>query len=77
MDRYAVSGTEPSLCEVLDEPIVRLVMARDNVCRDDLKRMIERHRGHRATDLAKTGRPVGGRAGWVPSWVRSWSGFAR
>ena len=41
MDRYATTGTEPSLREVLDDPIVRLVMARDNVCRDDLKRMIE------------------------------------
>ena len=77
MDRYATSGTEPSLREVLDDPIVRLVMARDYVCQDDLKRMIERHRGQRASDFAETGRPVGGRAGRVPFWVRSWSGFAR
>ena len=48
MNRYAVSGTEPSLREVLDDPIVRLVMARDKVSRDDLMRMIETHRGQRA-----------------------------
>jgi hypothetical protein len=77
MNRPAISGSEPSLREVLDDPIVRLVMARDNVGQDDLKRMIETHRGHRAADLPKTGGPVGGRAGWIPLWVRSWAGSTK
>ncbi len=77
MDRYAMSGTEPPLSEVLDDPIVRLVMARDNVGRDDLERMIETHRGHRAADLPKTGGPVGGGAERIPLWFRFWAGCAK
>lgn len=72
MNRYAVSGAEPSLCEVLDDPIVGMMMARDNVSRDDLVRTIETYQNNRAADLSKTGGPVNGQAGRVPLWVRSW-----
>jgi hypothetical protein len=77
MNRYAVSRAEPSLREVLDDPIVRLVMARDDVGRDDLVRMIETYRGNRAADLPKNIRPVNGQTGRVLLWLLSWVGAAK
>jgi hypothetical protein len=50
MDTYADARNEPSLREVLDDPIVKSVMARDNVARADLERLIETYRGNRAAD---------------------------
>ena len=44
MKNYAVAGVEPALSEVLDDPIVHLVMARDGVTRGDLELLIERVR---------------------------------
>ncbi len=41
MKSYAVAGVEPALSEVLDDPIVHLVMARDGVTRNDLELLIE------------------------------------
>jgi hypothetical protein len=41
---YAVSGIEPTLNEVLDDPSVRLLMARDGVTRSDLERLIQSKR---------------------------------
>ena len=72
MNRYAVSGVEPSLREVLDDPIVRLVMARDNVSREDVERVIETYRNSRTADLPKTGGPVADQAERVLLWDRSW-----
>lgn len=37
-------GLEPSLDDVLEDPIVRLVMQRDGVIQDDLDGLIERAR---------------------------------
>jgi hypothetical protein len=37
---------EPSLSEVLDEPITQLVMDRDGVDRHDLEEMLDRLRQH-------------------------------
>jgi len=34
---YTVSGIEPSLSEVLDDPSIRLLMVRDGVTRGDLE----------------------------------------
>ena len=44
MKNYAVAGIEPALSEVLDDPIVHLVMARDGVTRGDLELLIEQVR---------------------------------
>ncbi len=41
MKNYAVAGIEPALSEVLDDPMVHLVMARDGVTRNDLELLIE------------------------------------
>ena len=41
MKNYAVAGIEPALSEVLDDPIVHLLMARDGVTRGDLELLIE------------------------------------
>ena len=37
MKNYAVAGIEPALSEVLDDPIVHLLMARDGVTRGNLE----------------------------------------
>ena len=47
MQEYAVSGTEPTLSALLDEPILHLLMARDAVTRGDLELLIERVRRDR------------------------------
>lgn len=44
MESYAVAGVEPALSEVLDDPIVHLLMARDGVTRSDLELLIEQVR---------------------------------
>jgi hypothetical protein len=36
VERYRHSGTEPTLAEVLREPVIRLMMKRDNVTEDQL-----------------------------------------
>jgi hypothetical protein len=41
MKNYAVAGIEPALSEVLDDPIVHLLMARDGVTRGNLELLIE------------------------------------
>ena len=38
---YAVSGIEPMLSEVLDDPDISLLSARDEVTRDDLEFLIQ------------------------------------
>ena len=38
---YAVSGIEPTLSEVLDDPSIRLLMASDGVTRGDLELLIQ------------------------------------
>lgn len=38
---YAVSGVEPTLREVLDDPCIRLLMARDGVIRSELELIIQ------------------------------------
>ncbi len=71
MDTYADARNEPSLREVLDDPIVKSVMARDNVARADLERLIETYRGNRAADRMKTGRTISGLAGRIMLWTGS------
>ncbi len=44
MQDYAVSGTEPTLSELIDDPILHLLMARDAVTRGDLELLIARVR---------------------------------
>ncbi|MFQ5774947.1 MAG: hypothetical protein ACE5GS_10540 [Kiloniellaceae bacterium] len=44
----ALSGPEPRLEELLDEPVVRVLMARDGVTRGDLDRLIGRLRRDRS-----------------------------
>ena len=41
MKNYMVAGNEPALSEVLDDPIVHLLMARDGVTRGNLELLIE------------------------------------
>jgi hypothetical protein len=40
VNRYGRTGTEPTLDEVLSEPVIRLVMKSDNVTEDQLLRLI-------------------------------------
>jgi hypothetical protein len=47
LKNYAVSGVEPALSEVLDDPIVHLVMARDGVTRGNLELLVEQVRRDR------------------------------
>jgi hypothetical protein len=44
---YARAGAEPTLDEVLEEPIVRLVMRRDGVARHEVRELAEHIRGQR------------------------------
>lgn len=37
-------GLEPSLDEVLEDPIVRLIMQRDGIAQDEVTRLVERAR---------------------------------
>ncbi len=71
MDTYADSRNEPSLRGVLDDPIVKSVMARDNVARADIERLIDTYRGNRAADRMNTGRPASGLAGRIMLWAGS------
>jgi hypothetical protein len=41
-DPYGTAGEEPSFLEALDDPIVRLVMARDGLEPDDVKARMTR-----------------------------------
>jgi hypothetical protein len=40
LDRYAKAGTEPTLDEVLHEPVIRLMMKCDSVTKDQLRHVI-------------------------------------
>jgi hypothetical protein len=71
MDTYADARNEPPLREVLDDPIVKSVMARDNVARADLERLIETYRGNRAADRMAADRPASGLAGRIMLWAGS------
>lgn len=44
---YARAGAEPTLDEVLEDPIVRLVMRRDGVARRDVRQLVEHVRERR------------------------------
>jgi hypothetical protein len=44
--RYGQRGTEPTLDEVLREPVIRLMMRRDNVTEDQLLHLIGIACGH-------------------------------
>ncbi len=46
MWRYGQSGTEPTLDEVIHEPVIRLMMARDHVTEEALLRIINIARQH-------------------------------
>ena len=50
----AVSGIEPTLSEVLDDPSIRLLMARDGVTRGDLELLIQSMRRTRLTGQSPT-----------------------
>jgi hypothetical protein len=41
VDRYGQSGTEPTLDQVLREPVIRLMMKRDNVTEDQLIHLVK------------------------------------
>ncbi len=41
---YGVAGIEPDLCEVLEDPLVHLVMRRDGISPADLKAVMLRAR---------------------------------
>jgi hypothetical protein len=45
-ENWAHSGVEPKLDDVIADPIVHMVMRRDNVTSADLLRMIARARSH-------------------------------
>ncbi len=68
MQDYAVSGTEPTLSALLDEPILHLLMARDAVTRGDLELLIERVRRDRLALRSATGH------GHVPPDPTRWGG---
>jgi hypothetical protein len=46
MWRYEQSGPEPTLDEVIHEPVIRLMMERDNVTEEALLRIINLARQH-------------------------------
>ena len=46
MWRYGQSGTEPTLDEVIHEPVIRLMMERDHVTEEALLRIINIARQH-------------------------------
>lgn len=52
----AVSGVEPALSEVLDDPIVQLLMARDGVTREALELLIQQVRQDRLAVPSVPGR---------------------
>jgi hypothetical protein len=49
------ASTEPSIHEVLCDPVVRKMMIRDNVCDDDLIDLIEAVRRDRAVSVWRGG----------------------
>lgn len=53
---YAVSGIEPALSEVLNDPIVHLLMARDGVTREALELLIQQVRRDRLAVQSVAGR---------------------
>ena len=46
MWRYGQGGTEPTLDEVIHEPVIRLMMERDHVAEEALLRIIDIARQH-------------------------------
>jgi hypothetical protein len=56
---YRQSGTEPTLDEVMHEPVIRLMMERDHVTEEALVRIINIARLH----LGRTNEQQGRRAG--------------
>ncbi len=51
---YVVSGTEPTLREVLNDPCIHLLMARDGVTHGDLELLIESVRHNRRAGQSST-----------------------
>ena len=51
---YPVSGIEPTLSEVLDDPSIRLLMASDGVTRGDLELLIQSMRRTRLAGQSPT-----------------------
>jgi hypothetical protein len=53
---YAVAGVEPALSEVLNDPIVHLLMGRDGVTREALELLIQKVRQDRLAVQSAAGR---------------------
>ena len=49
---WSRAGVEPSLEDVINDPVVRLVMRRDNVAPADLLKMLAHARAHVAKPVA-------------------------
>jgi hypothetical protein len=50
------AGVEPSVADLLNDPIVRLVMRRDNLAPSDVLRVLARTRAHRRRGAVASGR---------------------
>ena len=59
MLRYEQSGTEPTLDEVIHEPVIRLMMERDHVTDEALLRIINIARQHLAEITSSSARGSG------------------
>lgn len=51
-------GGEPPLAELMDDPMLQTLMARDHVDRDDLRALIHRAQQHLAGPAVKTQPPA-------------------
>lgn len=49
------AGVEPSLAELLNDPLVRLIMLRDHLAPSDVLRVLGRTRAHRRRRAAASG----------------------
>ncbi len=56
VNNYAVSGVEPALSEVLNDPIVQLLMVRDGVTHEALELLIQQVRQDRLAVRSVAGR---------------------
>ena len=71
MWRYEQSGTEPTLDEVIHEPVIRLMMVRDRVTEEALLRVITIARQHLTENRKQQCQGIGQ---LLPDPLLRWSG---
>ena len=53
-ENWARAGVEPSLADLMHDPIVHLIMRRDNVAPSDLLKVVARARAHLCVASSRT-----------------------